>query len=221
MTQQTTHIERGQTVATSPVAPTQAPVQPVEKPTDASDAPALHRWTVEEFEAGIERGVIEESDAVELLDGYITEKMSINTPHAFATDALSGMLYTNLAGKGYAIGIQNPVKLSETSRPEPDLRVAKGPLRQYLTRIPTADDILWLGEVADSSIDIDRVFKLPMYAVAGIPEYWIININASQIECNTDPQPDGTYDTKRTYKKGETIQHDLLGEIVVAELFGD
>lgn len=203
----------------SPPLPTPpVPMPPAPLPLAA---PALHTWTVAEFEGGIASGFIEESDAVELLEGQITEKMATNSPHAYATNTMLEILHANLSGKGYAIGGQSPVQLSEISRPEPDVHVARGPSRQYIKRVPDADDVLWLAEVADSSINIDRDFKLGIYARAGIPEYWIIDLTNSRIECNTEPQPDGTYATKRTYKMGETIKHDLLGEITLTDLFAD
>ncbi len=235
MTQQTAHIERESAVVAPPPASVQAPAAHIQKSEESAQAPAptaevrppaprtptLHRWTVEEFEAGIESGFIAESDAVELLDGYITEKMSVNAPHAFVTKVTYDILLRATSSRDVSVNSQAPIKLSEYSRPEPDLYIAKGKMSTYRDRIPTADEVLWIGEVADTSINIDRISKLPMYVNAGIPEYWIIDINAAQIECNTGPQSNGTYETKLTYKKGDTIQHELLGEIIVAELFGD
>ena len=182
--------------------------------------PTLARWTVERFEGFIARGMLEEGDAVELLDGLIVEKLPINPPHSYATDTLYHLLTRNLADVELALSQQNPVVLNGGSRPEPDLYLARGPRRRYLTLLPRADDLLWVCEVADSSLSTDQGLKHTLYAHAGIPEYWIVDINASRVACYTEPDTDGSYRVKRTFSAGEIIEHGVLGRAVVGELFG-
>ena len=211
---------------TETLAPTAAPAQQVQSPNGASRVPnpparpAPRRWTVDEFEAGIASGFIGEDDAVELLEGIITQKMSIDAPHAYATDALADLLYERLDRRAYAVGGQNPIRLDDGSRPEPDLRVAVGPRSRYRKALPTATEVLWLAEVADSSIKIDREYKRGLYARAGIAEYWIVDLTSASVECYTGPQADGEYATKQTYGREAVIEHALLGSVAVKELFG-
>lgn len=183
--------------------------------------PGLFRMTVEKFEACIAAGAIGEEDAVELLDGLIVDKMSINPPHAYLTKVLYDLVFKAISDKPIIVNSQAPFTLSETSRPEPDLYIAKGELIDYRTKLPTASDLLWVAEVADSSIEADRGKKLELYAAAGILEYWIVDINTARIECYTGPNTDGSYGSKSTFARGQTIVHDLLGEVEVGELFGE
>jgi len=38
-------------------------------------------------------------------------------------------------------------------------------------------DVLVIIEVADSSLEYDRDVKAPIYANAGIPEYWLVDLD--------------------------------------------
>lgn len=63
--------------------------------------------------------------------------------------------------------------------------------------------------------------KLPIYAEAGIPEYWLVDVRAQQLECYTDPQASSsTYANKETFVAGDTYRHELLGELVIAGFLG-
>ena len=183
--------------------------------------PGLYRMTVEKFEACISAGAIGKEDAVELLDGLIVDKMSINPPHAYLTKVLYDLVFKATNSLSVVVNSQAPFTLNETSRPEPDLYIAKGELIDYRSKLPTASDLLWVAEVADSSIETDRGKKLELYAAAGIPEYWIIDINTARIECYTGPNEDGSYSFKSTFAKEQTITHALLGEVEVGKLFGE
>jgi Uma2 family endonuclease len=68
-------------------------------------------------------------------------------------------------------------------------------LRIYVDRHPGPEDVALVVEVADASLQRDRVFKRRLYAQAGIPAYWIINLVEGRVEVYTDPsgpadQPD-------------------------------
>src|SRR5207248_1906552 len=97
----------------------------------------------------------------------------------------------------------------------------------YRDRFPGPSDVLLVVEVADSSLTHDRTLKLPAYAAASIPEYWIVNLPEGQLEVYREPA-DGEYRSRRIYRSGEAVESlwvpglalevsDLLGQTPVAE----
>jgi len=85
------------------------------------------------------------------------------------------------------VRIQQPVTLEE-SEPEPDIAVVRGAIRDYTNRHPAGLDVGLVIEVADTSLQMDREQKRPIYAQAGIDEYWVVNLNDNTIEVFRDPQ---------------------------------
>src|SRR6266498_4470063 len=146
---------------------------------------SLRRFSVDEYHRMIEIGILDETDRVELLDGYVVLKMPRNPPHDGTIDLVHEALASRLPGGWYA-RIQEAITLSE-SEPEPDLAVVRGTRRSYLTQHPGPADVGLLVEVADSSLDRDRNDKGPIYAQAGIPCYWIVNLVDRRIEVFTAP----------------------------------
>lgn len=119
--------------------------------------------------------------------------------------------------ENYTVGVQNPVTLIDDSEPEPDIYLAKGPLDGY-DHHPYPEDLLLLVEVADNTLRRDRTAKKFSYAVAGIIEYWIINIFDRQVERFTETNAsDGTYDKAEIFRAGETITNSL-GDFAVDDL---
>lgn len=92
-------------------------------------------------------------------------------------------------GDNVVVRCKNPVHIQNNSVPEPDIALAKLPRKQYHTRHPEPKDIYLIIEVSDSSIEYDRGEKLEMYALAAIPEYWVIDLNDYKIRVYR--QPDG------------------------------
>ena len=83
---------------------------------------------------------------------------------------------------------QLPITLTDDGEPEPDIAVVKGAVEDYRNRHPGPAECLAVIEVADSSLNYDRIVKGPLYAAAGIPQYWIVNIPERQIEVYTSPR---------------------------------
>src|SRR5436309_2218555 len=93
-----------------------------------------HRFTVDQYHRMIEAGVLDENDRVELLEGWIVPKMVHNPPH----DCAVSLVQTSFAGflpKSWIMRIQSAITIDD-SEPEPDVVVAKGPARRYLTAHP-------------------------------------------------------------------------------------
>lgn len=157
------------------------PTLPALPPEESSPWP-VKRFTVEEYHRLIQSGLLNEDDQLELLDGWLVEKMPKNPPHDGTIDLLM-YLISQLLPAGWFLRIQNSLSLPE-SEPEPDVAVVRGKPGDYLDRHPEGSDVVLVIEVADSSVDHDRK-KRRLYARAGIAEYWIVNLEARQLEIYT------------------------------------
>src|SRR5205807_8538091 len=140
------------------------PVPTVTVPNPAVPDVSIHRLTVEQYEAMFEAGILTEADPVELLEGWLVEKMSKNPPHIVATGLLLDVL-PRLLPAGWFLNVQDPIATVD-SLPEPDAALIRGARRDYLARRPTAVDIALLVEVADTSLEQDRGLKKRAYARA-------------------------------------------------------
>jgi Uma2 family endonuclease len=159
--------------------------------------------SVEEYERMIASGQLTENDRVELIRGEIVEKMTVGDPHTGCVKFLNRR-FGALLGESAMLGIQDPIRLTD-SEPEPDVSVVEPRKDFYRSGKPRPKDIFLLVEVADSSLDFDREVKGPLYAEAGIREYWIVNLVDDCIEVHRDPHGGGYRDV-RTAGRGDTIR---------------
>ena len=153
----------------------------------------IWRFSVKEYHELIHAGILHSGDPIELLEGLLVFKMSKNPPHVTSNALLRDMLI-GLVSVGWYVNAQDPITTVE-SEPEPDISVIRGERLQFLDRHPNPSDVSMIAEVADSSLSHDRGFKKRVYARAGIPVYWIVNLIDRCIEVYTDPtgpceQPD-------------------------------
>ena len=156
--------------------------------------PIRRRFTVEEYCAMAEAGILAEDERVELLDGEIFVMPPIGEPHEDGTTRLSSDLIIRLHDRAW-VRVQNSIRLNDYGLPEPDIAVVRRRDDYHRVR-PTPDDVLLVIEIADSSLRRDRELKLPHYAAAGIPEVWIANVHARHVEAFHDPI-DGVYQSSR------------------------
>jgi Uma2 family endonuclease len=145
-----------------------------------------HRFTVKQYHKMIEAGILTKNDPVELLDGWIVEKMPRNAPHDASITGATRKLIRILPHE-WLLRVQCALTL-RTSEPEPDFTIVRGPDRSYSRRKPQAKDARLVMEVAGSSLLFDRSWKLQLYARARIPEYWVINVVDNCIEVYADPK---------------------------------
>lgn len=145
----------------------------------------IRLFTVEEYHRLIESNVLTEDDPVELLEGCIVPKMPRKPSHD-GTIAICNEHLQSCLPPGWTIRIQSAITLSD-SEPEPDLAVIRGRSRSYIHRHPGPADIGLLIEVSDASIGRDRNDKGRIYARAGIPVYWIINLIDLHLEVYVEP----------------------------------
>jgi Uma2 family endonuclease len=180
-----------------------------------------HRFTVDEYHKMGEAGIFDEDDRVELIDGEVVEMTPIGWRHAQCVTRLNTLLTRvamrdaqDASGSGYEVSPQNPISLSEHGEPQPDLALLEG---LPAGRLPGPAEISLVIEVADTSLAYDREQKLPLYAEAGIPEAWIVDLSEDRIEVYSEPAPGGAgYGKVSRLSRGE----DLVSPTVPGLSFG-
>jgi Uma2 family endonuclease len=164
------------------------------------DEVEIHHWTREEYEQAAEAGVFKDR-RVELVDGVVYDMPPQLSPHATGLQKGLRALQATFPS-AWDVRPQLPLDLGQSSMPEPDLAVVVGEPDDYLDHHPT--EAVLVVEVADSSQLHDRKLKAKVYARAGIPEYWIVNLRFDRVEVLRDAA-DGAYRTRKVYRRGEAI----------------
>jgi hypothetical protein len=183
----------------------------------------VHRFSVADYHRMIAAGILNTNDKVELLKGWIVDKIPQNPPHRMAVSRLNRWLGKVLPEEDWYLAVQAPITLHD-SEPEPDIVVAQGPDTRYERRHPGPGDIVLAIEVADSSLLEDRRNKGPLYAAAKITEFWLINLQSKRAEIYTNPQGgrDPFYRTKVEISAPDAIALVLdkkrFGEVKVKHL---
>ncbi len=171
------------------------------------------RFTVEQYDEMIDAGILDENVRVELIRGEIVPKMPIGDNHSACVKRLN-LFLGRAAGPRAIIGIQDPIRLTD-SEPEPDVSVVAPRADFYADGKPGPNDIMLLIEVADSSLEFDREDKLPIYAEAGIAEYWIVNLQEEVIEVYRDPAEE-VYRNQTIARRGDSLTLLALPDVTVA-----
>jgi Uma2 family endonuclease len=185
--------------------------------------PRVHRFTVEQYERMGELGILTPDDRVELLEGWIVDKMTQHPPHAAAIDYVQDALRAVLPAD-WRLRDQKPVRITD-SLPEPDVAVVRGPRERYTRRHPVPAHVALVIEVADTTLQQDREWKGPIYARARIPVYWVVNLPGMTLEVYTQPRAGKapTYRQRQDYDPHETVPVVIAGRevarIPVRELF--
>ena len=142
-------------------------------------------FTVAEYAAMAEAGILREDERIELLEGEIVRMAPIGNPHLFSTDALNMLMAPGLVGRAI-VRVQGSIRLDDHTAPQPDVTLLR-PRGNYYTESATPADVLLVIEVADSSLDVDMGRKATLYAAAGIPELWVANLRTGEVVAHTDP----------------------------------
>jgi Uma2 family endonuclease len=167
--------------------------------------PDLRRWrfTVDQYEQMGRTGVFGPDDRVELLDGQIVRMSPIGPTHASIVDRLTQLLVTRL-GQRFIVRVQNPVRLPPHSEPEPDLAVLLPRDDFYRTRHPGPGDVPLVIEVSHSSLALDRGIKVPIYAQAGLPQVWLVDVEQRTVTVHRRPE-DRSYTDVDVLYPGEIV----------------
>ncbi len=182
----------------------------------------IARWaiSVANYHRIHEVGILGEDDRVELIDGEVRLMSPIGTLHAAIVKRYAVQLFAQV-GQTAIVSVQDPIQLSTMSEPQPDLALLRYQEDFYAHATPTAEDVLLIIEVSDTTLAYDRMEKLPRYAQAGIPEVWITDVEGQAVERYTDPQGN-QYATKQTFKRGQQISVQALPTISLSidNIFG-
>ncbi len=161
---------------------------------------AVAKWTLEEYHRMIETGLLEDR-RVELLRGEIIEMAPEGEFHAyFSTRA--GSYLDRLLGDRATVRSAKPITLPNQSEPEPDVAIVKPLDREYLAHHPYPEDIFWLIEYSNASLQKDLNLKTQVYAEVEIAEYWVVNLKARSLLVFREPQA-GQYTSCETYTEGQ------------------
>ena len=147
------------------------------------------RFTVDEYYALAEAGILAPDERVELLDGEIITMAAIGNRHAFCVRWLTKALIIALGDRA-VLDTQNPLRLDQHNQPQPDLMILRWQDDGYQD-LPGPADMLLVIEVADTSAGFDRRYKVPLYARHNIPEMWLFDLNRRQVEIYDEPSPGG------------------------------
>ncbi|MHB2015715.1 MAG: Uma2 family endonuclease [Candidatus Xenobia bacterium] len=149
---------------------------------------AHRRFSAEEYQRLYDLGILSDDERTELLEGEIVPVAAQNTPHIGAIFACTAS-FIRLLGDTHHVGAQVTVRLTDWSKPDPDFVIISR--RSWSPGQPLTRGDLFV-EVADDSLQKDRVYKSSLYAMAGIPEYWILNLVDRQLEVYRHPAPEPT-----------------------------
>lgn len=172
----------------------------------------MYQWTIPKYHQMIEAGVLQPDDRVELLQGTLYRVSPKGIAHVIITRWIAEQLRECLGHRAYLL-TQDPITLPAlNSEPEPDIALVKGSWSDYLTHHPYPTDIDLVIEVVDSSLDYDKNIKIPIYAQAGIPEYWIVDVNAGEIIVCRQPTPEN-YASITVMNLGDSISPLAFSDI--------
>lgn len=146
------------------------------------------RWTRAEYDRLIGLGVLHEDEPVELVGGDLVCKEPQAARHASAVLLVAEAL-RRCFGPGWQVRVQMPIALGDDSEPEPDVAVVQGGPGDFFDAHPS--EAALVVEVALSSLDFDRGPKASVYARAGVPDYWIVDVDGRRLEVHRDPRRDG------------------------------
>lgn len=174
---------------------------------------AKRRFSVDEYYRLAQAGILTADERLELLDGEVIELSAISSHDAACVRRLNAFL-SRLFRDKVIVSVRHPVHLDEFSEPQPDVALLRWREDFYAESHPTPPDVLVVIEVADTSVEYDRKRKLPLYARAGIPEFWLANLPEDRFEIHTEPRGD-EYQSVSVVRSSETINSEAVAGLSV------
>ncbi len=175
--------------------------------------PTKHLTNLNEWRRLGEAAIFPPESRVELINGEILDMAPIGFNHAGHVIRLLNFFAPRVADKAL-INAQNPLQLGDLSEPEPDFMLLKPNADYYSSRHPIADDVLLLIEVADTSLKFDQNQKLRLYALHGIAEYWLLNLNEMCLEVYRKPHGE-VYAEKMTLYADDSVTLSQLPTLCI------
>ena len=172
---------------------------------------------VSEYYKMAEVGILKRGEKLELIQGEIIRKFPNSPRQASFTNRLNARLGKIIANEAL-LSIKHPLRIDEYNEPEPDIAVLAYREDYYSLSHPKANQVFFIIELAETSLNFDREIKAPLYARAGIPVYWILDLKHENLEVYSNPQ-DGLYrrnDFKKNSDKVKIPGFDV--EILVSDI---
>lgn len=181
--------------------------------------PERHKFTVADFYRMVEAGILGEHTRVELIDGDVVEMSPIGPGHQFPLDMLTRLLVPAVP-RDIIVRIQGPFRVNASTEFQPDLMLLKsGPFK---SRHPEPREVLLVVEMSDTTLRHDRDVKIPLYGQLGIPEAWLVDVQAESVFRYTDPIQAGYRKVER-FDRGSTLEtviaHDIRLRVEINDLF--
>ena len=174
------------------------------------------RFTIDEYHRLVELGFLTENDKVELINGEIIQIAAKGTRHTTCCRNLLEELVLLVVGKA-KLQCQDPITLPSNSEPEPDFAIVRKNPDNYLSSHPNQSDVLLVIEIADSSLKYDQEVKLPLYAEAGISDYWIFNLVENHLEAYSEPyqelQGNFGYSVRRIFLPNQIVSLPIFANL--------
>lgn len=171
-------------------------------------------FTYEEVLKMVQAGILTEDDRVELIEGELIQMSPIGDLHLGCVDWLVKFFILALGDRAI-VRTQSDLRLSSRSGPMPDLVLLRPDASFYRHRSPQLEDVLLVIEVADTSVVYDTGFKARLYAQHGIPEYWVVDLNAQSILVHTGPAESG-YRRVSTFSGEDEVAPKAFPDLAVS-----
>jgi Uma2 family endonuclease len=194
----------------------------IEPTAEAATGVRSYSLPLAEYERMLEAGIFDHLFRLELIRGELIEHIPPGQEHESCVATLHLLMSEIVARRAVIWPHGNSVGLPDSnSRPQPDITLLRWRDDRYRGKRPGPEDVILVIEVSLSALAYDRKVKVALYAEAGIPEYWLVNLVDKAIEVYKDPR-EGTYQSVARVQSGETIQlpGELDGAISVAEIIG-
>jgi Uma2 family endonuclease len=153
----------------------------------------------------VESGVFRDDPEgrIELIYGEIREMVHPGPLHEDIVDLLTEWSFAHVDLKQIRVRVEKTLGISELdSIPRPDIAWVRQ--QSYSDSRPTPGDVLLVIEVSDTRLSYDAGPKSRLYAEAGIPEYWIVNVRKKSIEVFRNPSKQG-YQSEANYSVRDKV----------------
>ena len=186
-----------------------------------SDDNCIRKYTVAEYHVMGEKGILTPDEQVELIDGEIVLMPPMSPPHAWVVNRITQLLIRSIGADEAMVWCQCPITFPVNTEPEPDVALIRPRGDYYRSNLPMPQDSLLLVEVSSATLRYDRTVKLPLYAIARIPEVWIVNLADNVVEVYRNPEG-SAYQETATCGAGDAVSPEAFPRLrlLVEELLG-
>ncbi|HYI16714.1 MAG TPA: Uma2 family endonuclease [Thermomicrobiales bacterium] len=176
-----------------------------------------YKLSADEYQRMLDTGILNEDSPVELIEGELIWTAAHGGEHIRCVTLLIEAFVVAFVGVFYTTS-QSSIRLDSSSEPEPDIALLRS-LPVGRTPPPT-EDVLLVIEVSDTSLMYDLNVKAPLYARAGVPEYWVADLTAQRVLRHIEPRA-GRYSVVEEFAIGDQITSltDPPITIAVADIF--